>query len=498
MPDWNVSDKRNRIYWNRQHRLYLLRALPTNLISEPLKKIIGEEERALGFPEENDGMVFGGFIGARISLEEMKRAKNEDIIHLFNKITDEIDERMSKRLSEKNFARSGGASELGNVFKEFSKEHSGRSISLLKQLIPNYHQIYAGSGVQGLSESGLSNEQLLALLNELIEKGFDNTEFILRAVSGLDNRAGRNNGLSDEFVKILERWFESFDDSQNDNYKVTSKDDRNGSLFFNGGGGYVLPGGRGNILRAIATCYLARKRPAISKYLSFLTRLLRKSNNTLVLSTAISFIRYCLKNKQAEKAINLFQQIIMINPEVFLYEEALYSIAPILRIKDQSLIQQECLYAIKSLEHPVTNQAFGELLLAYFYYHKDEWTRTELESVINENDPKVLLGLTYAASELWGHFNEKLILIKIFSQSLKIDNEPAHRAIGSIFYELNEAEMDGQLEALMIKISGHSLVLERVAEPLLTYVVKIVNDYPDLAYLISKHLLDSTGRKLLM
>ncbi|MOA41465.1 hypothetical protein D3C78_1634290 [compost metagenome] len=58
--------------------------------------------------------------------------------------------------------------------------------------------------------------------------------------------------------------------------------------------------------------------------------------------------------------------------------------------------------------------------------------------------------------------------------------------------------MDGKLEALMIKISGYPLALERVAQPLLTYLEKIVDDYPDLAYLISKHLLDYTGEKLLI
>lgn len=496
LPDWDISDRRNRIRWNREHRLYLLRGMPTNLISESLKKLINEEERALNFPQENDGEIIGGFIGARITLDEMNLAKDKDILRLFNKQTDDYnEENPALRYIKKDFSRSGGTRELGNIFREFSKVNSKRSIYVLKQLTRTNHQIYAGSGFEGLSDSDISNDQLLIVLNELIETGFGNSGFIERATSGLENRA-RRNGLSEGFIKILKKWLENLDETQQDHYQVTNKDDRNGSLFFGHGGSYILPGERASLLRTIAFGYLARKRPAISKYLSFISKLLRKENHSVVLSTSISFIQYCLGNNQATKAMELFNKIINHKPEVFLYEETLHSLAPILRMKDQTSIQQECLFCIKSLNISITDQAFGELLLAYYYFHKTQWAKEEIINILAINNSKAQLGLTYAAAGLWNYFSEKSLLLEIFTTTLNIENEHVHRAIGSIFYEVHEAEMDGQLESLMLKISCYPLVLERVAEPLIAYLANIVNDYPDLAYLIAKNLLDYTGEKV--
>ncbi|MGM0882273.1 MAG: AAA family ATPase [Bacillota bacterium] len=495
MPEWNATDRLNRLRWNRQHRLFILRALPEDCTSSEIKKLINEEIRALGNVEDDERKTWGGFVGARITLDEMELAKNNNIITLFEKLSDnQLEENFSRKFS-RDVSRSGGARELGNVFKEFSKKNVRRTLELLENLTPDKHQVYVSSAIEGLCESEVTTNQLWEVLEKVVQRGFGNELFIERVSHGLENRASKE-GLPDNFITLLKKWIEIISEPTGDQYQFSKQEEYHQPIFFGHGASYILPSGRATILRAIGYSYLKRKRPAVSSFLEFLERRISKETNAAVWSCAIRILQFCIAKNHRTRTMRVFTEIITKHPEVFLYEETLIALPRFFKVKNYNSVQIVCLEKIKEINRAYSNQAYGELLFSYFYLSNDNWAKERLSYELQYNQFNILLGITYATTGLWRYFSDKGFLLQILSVVVDQENEHIHSAIGNIFYELEESDMDNQLITLIEKIIVNPLLLQRVADPLIEYLLSFVSNYSDIVYRASNNLIDITGERL--
>ena len=88
--------------YNRRHRLRLLVALPRERLSAPSRVLVQQEQEVFpDYDEAGVSRIKGGFIGSPMSLEQMQRAKNQDIVNLFRGLPDATGYRRPPRFASR-------------------------------------------------------------------------------------------------------------------------------------------------------------------------------------------------------------------------------------------------------------------------------------------------------------------------------------------------------------------------------------------------------------
>lgn len=261
VPEWDAKDRRHRLIWSRQHRLRLLRAFPEEYLSMKTRQIKAEEERA--FPEltDYDSIIITGYIGPRINADEMAKASDDELINLFNQLPDGTKWDSPKRRWEDS-SRGGGAVQQSREFKELAKSAPQRAARMIPSLESGLHESYVGAGLEGLAESDFPLAEVIRLVEDLDRKGFTSEEFRAGAASALEKLAGREKGLPDGILSLLEEWLEEHPEphwiDRNEDKEDKEKEIKE-SILFGMRGLFALPNGRGAILRAILAGYLERR-----------------------------------------------------------------------------------------------------------------------------------------------------------------------------------------------------------------------------------------------
>ncbi|MBI5049442.1 MAG: ATP-binding protein, partial [Nitrospirae bacterium] len=168
---WNEESpniRLDRIRYNREHRLRLLRAFPSEYMSEKTKRLLEEEKRA--FPHLSDKDVyFSGVhsVGSRLSAQQMAKAKDEELLNLFNELSD------NTGWDHPRFRSRGGTIQASREFGELAKEQPEKVVRLIFKMHPKRNEITVGHALEGLSKSDLSSQKLLELIQELNKAGFE-------------------------------------------------------------------------------------------------------------------------------------------------------------------------------------------------------------------------------------------------------------------------------------------------------------------------------------
>lgn len=320
LPEWGVEDRRNRIQWNRQHRLRLLRSFPDEYLSQQARQVRVEEERAFPGLTDYDGSVSGGFIGPRLRVDEMDKASDPELINLFNELPDETKWDNPKRRFWEDFSRGGGSVQQSREFKEFAKNHPHRALNIITYLEHGRHETYVGAGLEGLAESDFSSAEIINLIFRLHERGFSSGHFREGAATALEKLAGRNNGLDDEILSLLENWLAEHPepkgpDTHTNEPKEEKKREIRESILFGTGGLFALPQGRGSILRAITAGYLKRQAPDYHSWARIIKNRLCYEKHPDVWAMTMMHMPL-LYNLDPEEATRIYDAVICTCPQI--------------------------------------------------------------------------------------------------------------------------------------------------------------------------------------
>ena len=184
----------------RRVRQALLRALPRERVSKTTRRLIEQEERAIGDPTIGSRMIGPRWIGPTMSTSEMTRASDEALINAFRKLPDNTE------WSHPTQRMMGGNIQLAREFAHVAKEDPERAERVLVQLPPECGTRAAGYSLDAMSE-GAAPVQVLRLLHEAVNRGFDSEEFRTSASRAVGRLVDRDAGIPDETVAILTRWF---------------------------------------------------------------------------------------------------------------------------------------------------------------------------------------------------------------------------------------------------------------------------------------------------
>ena len=267
-----LAEAERRRAWRdvvRRVRGSLLRALPQERVSEETRRLIEQEDRAIGDPTVGGRIIGPRWIGPTMNATDMARAPDEDVTNAFRQLPDDTEWAHPKQQMV------GGNIQLAREFAHVAKEDPDRPERVLLPLPPECGTRAAGYALDATSE-GATPEQVLGLLQKVVTQGFDSEEFRTSASRAVGKLVDRNAEISDETIAIVERWFadpisDETTDSVDSNDAPTilpagdidesgdDHDTRERSLLWGPGGITTVPGGDYQVFETLFRIRLSRK-----------------------------------------------------------------------------------------------------------------------------------------------------------------------------------------------------------------------------------------------
>ncbi|MEG4170488.1 MULTISPECIES: nSTAND3 domain-containing NTPase [unclassified Microcoleus] len=432
------DDRFHLLQYNRIYRLQLLLAFPDECLSPAGKRL--RDEEICAFPSEvaedrYPTVTAAQIVGPRMTKEEMSRASDSELLNLFDELSDQTRWDRSLSVWAKDISRGGGAIEQSSEFGKLVKNDPDRFLRILPQLQSQRHESYAGNAIVNLSEIEFPPSELIQLVEELNQHGFSSEYFRDDAARALEKIAERNQGLPSPVLAVLESWLPTHTKPELEYYQ--SKDEHHSDLkspiIFGLGGSRILPGGRGNIVRAIAEGYLRHNPPDLEGWEKFIRSQLGVEPHPAVWIDILRLMPPLLNGDRAE-ITKLFNRVIRNCPEVLQYAWALYFIAHTVGWFEPKETVQSWLEMLRDNDSNFSQQAYGEFLLIQYLQYQDEWSVERIRHhLATQDNEAILCGLAHAASHLWSQTRCRAIAAKILYTLASSSNTSIQHAVASVF-----------------------------------------------------------------
>ncbi|MDD4913091.1 MAG: DUF4062 domain-containing protein [Sideroxydans sp.] len=322
MPDDDAHTKKNRLLWDRQNRLRLLRALPAERLNPAIRRLVEEEERA--FPNLSDrDMWFSGMsrIDSPVSADQMQKAQDEDILHLFAELTDNQDRRHPRQDMK------GGAIEAGRELAKLAEANAERAVRLVRNLQPGRNEIPVGQVLRNLVKAGYGREALYALIEELNAKGFNSNHFRHEAAHAIEEAASAEALVPESLLELLASWLVSVDPTSEDVAGEQKAKEHKQSLLWGHGGMVILPSGNYPALSAISRACLVVTPPLMDRWLDVLEGHLSRSESPRIWATvAWRYLRW-LRLASHDRAQLFLDRLFHAYPSVLGRQEGIHLLA---------------------------------------------------------------------------------------------------------------------------------------------------------------------------
>jgi hypothetical protein len=493
MPDWTPQDRFDRTMWTRAHRLRLLRAFVFERMSEATRALRDQEERAL--PGVEDLAVRGGFgyVGSRITADQMSKASDEHLLSLFKSLPDKTEGSNPKMRFTEDFSRTGGAWQLARELGTHAKENPERVLALLDSFIPGQEETYAGEALSGLAETHVSTSSLIASIAALNGKGFSSGSFREGVAGALKSRAMKENGLPQNALEILEEWLwrhlePALSQHRGKRDNVDRKQGR--EILFGSSPTWTYPNGRGSILEAIAEGYLQQDPPNYDGWADLIkSRLGREEHPAIWVMTLMRMPP--LFNWDRGRATALFDSVIKGSPSVLEYDFALYPIANIMRLCEPKVTAQGWMDMLKSRQSDFSQQAYGEFLFLYHCRYHDSWSRTKFTTLLRtKRSRRTLLGLAHGASHLWKHVHCRVYAAKVIEGLASSKDPLIVRAVTNLFrLTRDELELNPSIRRIILRITQNRKAILESAEDVLELLSPLSGAEPRLVLQVCNALL---------
>ena len=310
---------------SRQHRLILLRNFPFDRLSPEGQRYLREEERALPHtPDHYASVTDATSTGSPMSSEQMAKAMDDQIVALFEELTDDTGWNHPRH---GQFHSVGGSIPASREFAEFAKTAPDRCLRLIRRFKAGTSERPAGAALAVLGESAVAPAALIACIRELDARGFALETFRADAARCLREIARRADGLDDAICSLLEGWMTDWhppaidgeiDDEadQLGNSDTSEKTGKNCESFLWGHDGFqILPGGNYPFLDALMLGYLLRKPQEVNGWLEVLERHLKRNENPEVWSAIMTEPQYLVQADEG-RALKFFDAFFDRYPEV--------------------------------------------------------------------------------------------------------------------------------------------------------------------------------------
>ena len=411
----DAAGRFRRRKWIRQRRLRLLRAFPFDQLSISGQRYLVEEERALPDARNEDARFTGGWVGSPMSSKQMENAADDDILTLFDELTDETEWNHPNR----RWASEGGSIQASREFANFANKMPQRAFSLIRRFQPGKTERPIAYALPELAKGTISTEDLVACIHDLDERGFSSEEFRTGAARCLRSLAQSHGGLQDETCALLETWITNWTPKPDEDSTTGELDSSNGSTDSNESGseeprsvlwdhwrGHLVPHGNYPILDALMYGYIFRDPPDVDEWLAILERHLARNENPKVWRILAGDL-WRLFHADRAKATSFFESFLSLHAEVLRNAIGVSLIARVQPWLPPQIVDQ-VLDDWLSSGWPDGPQAAGEIHALRLCRNPDDSDyRKRIERILSGEDlgpeltDKLRLGLTYTFIEAW-------------------------------------------------------------------------------------------------
>ena len=459
---WETADdRRHRLKWNRQHRIRLLRAFPAGHLSPEGAKLLREEERALpGTPDRERG-IEGGIISSPVSPEQMARASEADLLHLF----DELHDGTGWHHPHDSFK--GGSVETSRAFGEFAKANQERALQLTSRLQPARHERYAAEALRGISENEQAElESLIQAVHQLAARGFESEEFRHAAAWALAKISPKRKGLDDRTCSLLEGWLR---DAKAGATEAVSRSRVNGAdrirSILMEGGIEILPGGNYPVLHALFMGCYYREQTNLEDWLSVLEKHLERVEDPAVWETLCQREFTYLNHAPSERANDLIGRMIEKDQRIVSTEGFVRFVGRAHWWLRPSLIDS-CIGQWLSATWDKGPQAAAEVAMLRHALVSDDCRSHEvIDAILSTEGPsndvlrRQRCGLAFLCGELWDVARARPVVTRVLVALLPLVDSASADAWLSVFNRSERLLADSYTEQLLDAIVRHPAVL---------------------------------------
>lgn len=491
---WSAEDKKNRHKWGRQHRLRLLRAFPENSLSPEGRQLLQEEGRAFPGTTDWDSRISEvSEVLSPMSSEQMARAKDEDLLSLFNELGDSTGwdhPRHGRRLV-------GGVIQASREFAVLAEKKPERMLSLVRRFQPGRQETVTGQAIHGMAKSVLASEELFSLILELNEAGFTSDSFRTNVADALGIRAQREHGLPNTMLSILYGWLRDHPEPPPDRIQADGNQDGHNSILWGYGGIITFGGGRAHFIDTIAKGHLLRQPPNIEGWAGTISQMLDFESHPDVWRIALINMLY-LFNGDKRTGTTLFDHLFIRCPRVRDSWDGVRAVAQILRLVTDIEIARNWLVQVRDSGWPLGKQAFGELLMLWrCYYEDDEWGKEQIEqSLVDNSALEVCRGLAFTASHTWHWATYQDICADVLVRLATTTDEITQGAIAKVFRYGEPLPLNQSMKNIIEAILPHDAVLLKSAEALIEGIGPHTTAKPDLVFRVCKRVLDVAAHQI--
>ena len=442
--------REDRLRYQSQHRLRLLRSIPPTRRSAQVRRLIQEGEERYPYTTDWDSrFTIATAVGPPVEANGMAEMSDEELLALFDAF-DDTTGWDHPRARERDIG-AGGVDEQSRAFRLLAAEAPGRVEALLPELDATRHQTYAAQALDGLVEAGIGAEALTPLVVALDARGFTGEAFRDRVASTFGT-AAETGGLPDAALGLLKRWVAVHPapaTGESPGGDAPSHDAPSNPVSF-GMGGFlgVVPHGRGYMTEAILKGHLHRVPRETDAALDWLESRLpppftppappadieRYEVNAAVWAHAMMHTITTL-NDDAERATALFDRVFATFPAVWRFPFPPRMVAIGMRAFAPDETVERWLDGLAGSPYPFDRHVYGELAMIAHTVRQGARFESRVHTVMGGADLVALRGLGLAAAVVWGAAHVRDVAAAVLEATVRRAPPPPERAAGSTHKE---------------------------------------------------------------
>lgn len=493
MPEDDVQTRKSRLLWDRENRLRLLRALPSERLSQAARRLVAEEERA--FPNlSNRDTWFSGMcrVDSPVSTEQMQKASDEDVLHLFDELTDEHD------WDHPQHRMRGGAIQAGRELAKLAETDVERAVRLVRSLQPGRNEIPVGQVLRNLVKAGYGHDALYALIEELNIKGFNSDHFRREAAYAIEAAASAEAPVPESLLVLLESWLVSIEPVSEDVAGEHDAKERKQSLLWGHGGISIQPSGNFPILAAISQACLVVTPPLMERWLDILEgHLLRSELSRVWSNIAWRYLRW-MRLAPHDRAQAFLDCLLHAYPSILGKVEGVHLMAYL----QHWIAPENAKRWLEIMFHAGGQgaQGFGELLMVrHAIFTAEEWPRVEVAALLVSTDETTLeqrVGVAHALVHLWPEPEHRDLAHGYLISLLESNEKDVLHALSGIF--LTQSWFPDQpTRSLLDALCEHPAILRnQPAEFLAEHLEYLVEMEPERVARLANVLFDQVGEAM--
>lgn len=486
--DDDASVRHRRLQWARQHRLRLLRAVPITQRSPELQRLIDEEERA--FPGlGNHDVHFTGVqcIGSPVSVEQMDKATDADVLNLFRELSDE------SAWDHPRHHMKGGAIQAGRELANLAKKNLAKTLRIVRALEPGRNEIPVASVLRELVSAGLPASAFYSLVAELEDKGFVGADFRRDAAYAVASVVNIESPVPDALIDRIERWLTPLAVDSSCESEISAKDNES-SVLWGHGSMAALPNGNYPTLNALTASCLASEPSRIERWLGILERHAVRTESPKVWEALLQRELLNLRMVECSRAESLIDKLVECAPAIVNGPGWVHFVAHAYHWASAAAIQR---WVNRTVDCAKNGQGAGELIgLRHAQFPAESWPRELTYSLWGEKSPATALGLAHTVAHLWHEPITRPVVHPLLLQMLCSNDEQVLTALSAVF--LNDGfAADTETHELLDAFVAHPNVLKNGrAERLPELLVKLVSAEPERVCRVAHALLDTAGDQM--